>query len=239
VVIFRADRQLLNEPPYRDFNRLPLCTLYGDGRVVWTNYLQPQGEEVLEALIDDVQFRSFLEFLIRDMKFYEIPDYAGRELPPADNTGIDSLTIYLAGQVHTARNYKLWPNDVYNIILEKCRTLSDAPVRVEPEAGWVTAYEVPEPSNAPFIDWPATAPFTLADVAAQKQAGWVSGPAFKQLWIAIRDTLGNIMWRENGKMYLVALQVPTVSRDAPPAPPPSATLEPTVDPASVSTQPRQ
>jgi hypothetical protein len=185
---------------------------------VWTNYLQPQGEEVLEALIDDVQFRAFLEFLIRDMKFYEIPDYAGRELPPAENTGIDSLSLYLAGQLHTARNFRLWPQDVYTVILDRCRTLSDAPVRVEPDAGWVSAYEVSEEINAPYIDWPATAPFKLADVTVQKPAGWVSGVAFKQLWIAIRDTLGNILWREDGKLYWVALQTPGISRDAPPAP---------------------
>ncbi|MBX3062335.1 MAG: hypothetical protein KF726_05130 [Anaerolineae bacterium] len=131
---------------------------------------------------------------------------------------MDGMTLYLAGQVHTVRNYRLWPNDVYSTILDRCRTLSDSPVRVEPDSGWVTAYEITEENNAPYADWPDTAPFKMADIASTQQATWATGVAFKQLWLTIRETGGNILWRENDKLYWVAVRVPLVSRDAPPPP---------------------
>jgi hypothetical protein len=226
AVIFRLDRQIINDTPYSDLNRVPLCTLYGDGRVVWVNPLQPSGEEVLEALIDDVQFRTFLEYLIRDMKFYDIPDYASFELPPTERANVDTITLALSDQVTTKRNYRAWPLDVYPTLLEKCRTLSDAPVRVEPSAGWVTVYKGPENTGMPFIDWPSTAPFKMADAVAGNQAMWLTDVPFRMLWQTQRETQGNIVWREDGINYQVALQVPLVSRDSPPAPEATPTAAP-------------
>jgi hypothetical protein len=226
AVIFRMDRQITNDTPFSDLNRIPPCTLYGDGRVVWVNPLQPAGEEVLEALIDDTQFRSFLEYLIRDAKFYDIPDYASMELPPAEQSSVETISLALSDQVTTKRNYKAWPLDVYLTLLDKCKTLSNAPVRVEPSAGWVTVYPAPENSGMPFIDWPATAPFQLAQANADKQAIWLTDAGFRMLWQAQRETQGNIMWRENGLNYQVALQVPLVSRDSPSAPADAATPAP-------------
>jgi hypothetical protein len=218
AVIFRLDRQVLNEPDFQARNRLPYCTLYGDGRVVWVNTVQLGGEEVLEALIDDTQFRAFLEFLIRDQRFYDIPDYASLELPPTQNAGVDSITLTLGEQVRTVRNYRQWPTATYALMLERCVTLSDSPVRVAPSAGWVTVYEGPPQTQLPRIDWPATAPFTIAQAAQDRQSLWVEGPAFRQLWNTQRDTMGNVVWHEGGKNYRVAVQVPGISRDALPPP---------------------
>lgn len=226
AVIFRMDRQITNDTPYGDLNRVPLCTIYGDGRIVWVNPLQPAGEEVLEALIDDTQFRTFLEYVIRDMKFYDIPDYASMELPPTQRANVETITLAISDQVTTKRNYRAWPLDVYSTLLGKCMTLSNAPVRVEPAAGWVTVYPGPENTGMPFIDWPPTAPFKMADAANAKQAMWVTDAAFRMLWQAQRETQGNIIWRENGANYQVALQVPLVSRDSPPAPAVTATTAP-------------
>jgi hypothetical protein len=226
AVIFRVDRQVVNAPPFDDLNRLPLCTLYGDGRVVWVNALRPSGEEVLEALIDPAQMRSFLDYLIGEMQFYAIPDYASLELPPSDKTGVDSLTLTLTEQARTLRNYKLWPNDVYALILEKCRTLSSAPVRIDPSGGWVTVYAGPSQTLMPYIDWPDTAPFRMAEAASSAQAQWVTEVALRMLWQTQRETQGNILWREAGVYYQVAVQVPGISRQSPPAPSTPPTPQP-------------
>src|SRR5258708_29745846 len=76
TVIFRLDQTVDGEPQIDALNRLPRCTIYGDGHVVWANSTPPSGEQVLEAQIDDATFRTFLEFVVRDEKFYNIPDYA-------------------------------------------------------------------------------------------------------------------------------------------------------------------
>jgi hypothetical protein len=226
AVVFRLDRQVLNEPDYEARNRLPPCTIYGDGRVVWVNALRPNGEEVLEALIDDVQFRSFLEYAIRDLKFYEVPDYASLELPPEQNAGVESITLHLSEQVRTVRTYRLWPSGIYPLLLERCWALSDSPVRVIPDAGWVTVYAGPEATMLPTLDWPPSAPFRLEEAFAKQQSMWVEGVALRQLWITQRSTQGKILWRDGSKLYWVAIQVPGISRDALPPPPATPTPQP-------------
>src|SRR5579859_6813193 len=63
AVIFRLDRTLNGESTVSAHNRLPLCTLFGNGHLVWVNSAPPNGEQILEAQLDASVFRSFLDFL--------------------------------------------------------------------------------------------------------------------------------------------------------------------------------
>jgi hypothetical protein len=218
AVIFRVDRSRLKEPPLAALNHIPLCTMYGNGHVVWVNPIPPNGDEVLEAYIDDATFRAFLEFAIRDMKFYDIPDYAARELPPAEDAPMESITLNLSTELRTARNYGMWQNNVFAILSERCLKLSAAPARYEPTAGWVTVFAADAGAQGPSVLWPSTAPFKMADALAGNRAIWVEGVAIKQLWNVQRETQGTVRWLEGETVYQVALQIPLISRDSPPAP---------------------
>jgi hypothetical protein len=227
TVVVRLDRLIENESKVERLNRLPPCTVYGDGHVVWVNTIPPNGEEILEAYVNEVGFRAFLEFIIRDQKFYSIPDYAADELPPAQDSALESITLNVNQTVRTIRNYRVWQGNTYVAILDRCRKLSDTRGLFVPSAGWVTVFEQPRKPSNPENGWPPTAPFKMADAAASGAAIWVQGPALRQLWNAQRQTLGQIIWLENNKSYRVAIQVPGISRDAPPAPPGSETPTPT------------
>jgi hypothetical protein len=218
TIIVRLDRVLLKEPPYDGLNRLPSCTLFGNGRLLWINNIPPNGEEVLEAYLDDVTIRGFLEYVIRDKKFYNSPDYASQELPPSENAPLESVTLNVSQELRTVRSYRRWPDNLYLDILDKCRTLTETRALYIPTGAWVTGYAVPDNPNAPKIGWPPTGPFKMAELAASGNPMWVTDVALTQLWTAQRQSLGQIYWLEGGKTYRVAIQVPGVSRDSPPAP---------------------
>jgi hypothetical protein len=216
AIIVRLDRMNIQAPEQERPNMLPPCTLYGDGHVVWVNSIPPDGEEVLEAYVDDVTIRGFLEFIIRDNQFYSVPDYAAQELPPDSSTLLESITLSLSDQVRTVRNYRTWENDLYTRIRERCTSLTDVYARYVPQGAWVTFIPLEVRTDAPERIWQPNAPFRLAD--ATEQAVWATGPALIELWDYQRQTLNQGVWLENEQPYRAVIQVPNISRDSPPAP---------------------
>ncbi len=236
AIIVRLDRTLSGEAQPAALNRLPLCTVYGDGHVVWLNSVPPASEEVLEARIDDGTMKSFLDdFLIRGQKFYSLPDYAAAQLPPDSSVSIESITVSLSNEVRTIRTYGTWPNGEFGTILDKCSHLTTQPVTYLPLGAWLSVQPTSGATNDPRIVWQTNAPIKLADVAASGQPIWISGPVLNLLWTTQRRTLGALQWMDNNKSYRVILQVPGISRESPPAPavtptmPAAATMAATTD----------
>jgi hypothetical protein len=234
TIVMRLDRIILNESPRERLNRLPTCTLYGDGRLIWVSFVPPGGEEVSETYLDEVTMRSFLEFIIRDLNFYDLPDLAAQEFPPSEDAAQESLTLNVSRGLRTIRSYRGWANDAYIAILERCRTINPQRALFVPAGAWITVYEEPRNPALPEVGWPLAAPFRLAEVAASGEARWIGGVALAQLWNYERQTQGRIQWIENNVAYRVAIQVPNISRDSPPAPPGSETPTPAPTPTSPS-----
>jgi hypothetical protein len=216
AIVVRLDRINTQMPEQELPNMLPPCTLYGNGRVVWVNSIPPNGEEVLEAYVDDVTIRNFLEFIIRDQKFYSVPDYAAQELPPESALLLESITLNLSDQVRTVRNYRSWADDLYPRIRERCVSLTDVYARFVPQGAWVTFIPLEARTDAPEAAWSLNAPFRLADTT--NQAVWVTGPALAELWDFQRQTGNQGVWVEVDRPYRAVIQVPDISRDSPPAP---------------------
>lgn len=217
IVIFRLDQTVDGEPQIDAFNRLPRCTIYGNGHVIWANSIPSGGEQILEARIDDATLRAFLEFVVRDKKFYSIPDYAAQKLPSPNTPVVESITLNLNQEVRTVRNFEQWPGDEFDAMLSKCTTLTAQPVLYVPAGAWVTVYAT-DRTDLSQIPWQPIAEFKLADIAASRTAIWATGAALAQLWTFQHQTPGNVQWNENDKYYRVIIQVPGLSRDAPPAP---------------------
>lgn len=226
TIVMRLDRIILNESPRERLNRLPACTLYGDGRLVWVSAVPPAGEEVSETYLDEVTMRSFLEYIIRDLNFYDLPDLAAQEFPPSENAAQESLTLNVSRGLRTIRSYRGWANNAYLAVLERCRTINPQRALFVPTGAWITVYQEERNPALPEVGWPLTAPFRLAEVAASGEARWISGVALAQLWSYERQTLGRMQWIENNLAYRVAIQVPNISRDSPPAPSISETPTP-------------
>jgi hypothetical protein len=199
-------------------NRMPLCTIYGDGLQRWVVFAPPQGSEHLEARLNEATITSFLDYLIRIGKFYSIPDYASRQFPPNRTPyPIESITVTLYGETRTVRNYSVWLNNEFNTLLDVCTRLSSSPVTFLPRGAWVSAQSVPATSGLP-INWQPTAGFSVAALAESGQPFWLSGDSLTVLWNTIQKNTNPIRWVENGKSYRIGMQVLGFSREAPAAP---------------------
>jgi hypothetical protein len=220
MIIVRLDSRPLEDSPAFLLNSIPPCTLWGDGRVVWSTTDQYGSEEILEGRASDAAIRAFLQDIIA-RGFYEWEDelvFSSEGTPV-----LESITVSLYDEVHTVRRYSYWPQNSFALILEGCQQLSDAPVRVLPTAGWVSAYRVPRDPGAPTWLWPADAPFTLAELADSQEERWLEGSLATEVWLSARERRGDVQVIErSGDAYQVAIVVPGYSRDAL-GPPPEAT----------------
>jgi hypothetical protein len=234
AIIVRFDRVLNGEASLAALNRLPLCTIYGDGHIVWINVVPPVSEEVLEARLNDTTLRSFFDFLIREQRFYSLPDYAANQLPPDARTTIESITLNLNKEVRTIRNYGAWPNGEFQAMLSACTHLSSEPVAYLPSGAWLTVQPLSGASTDPRVLWTASAGLKLADIAAGKPI-WLSGSNLTFMWNTLRRTLGAIVFVENDRPFRIALQVPGISRDSPPAPAATPSPVPTEPPTALPT----
>lgn len=219
AIVVRLDSRPLEDDPAFLLNSIPPCTLWGDGRVVWSTVDQYGTEEILEGRASDAAIRAFLEDIIA-RGFYDWEDelvFSSESTPV-----LESITVSLYDEVHTVRRYSYWPQNSFALILEKCQQLSDTPVRVLPTAGWVSAYRVPRNASAPTWLWPASAPFTLAELADSQEERWLEGPLATEVWLSARERRGDVQVIErSGDAYEVAIVVPGYSRDAL-APPPES-----------------
>ncbi|MBI5958871.1 MAG: hypothetical protein HY866_09065, partial [Chloroflexi bacterium] len=217
VIVVRLDSQPNQETPAYFLNSIPPCTLWGDGRVVWSTTNATGAEEIIEARVDDdSKIRMFLEDII-NRGFYTWED----ELIPPSTTNpiIESITIALYDEVHTVRRFSYWPQDGFNKIMDLCRALSDVPVSVLPTAGWISAYAVPYDAAGPGWLWPPSAPVTLQELAENGEARWIEGSLATEAWRSARETRGYAqVLEQNGSAYHIAIVVPGYSRQAPPPP---------------------
>lgn len=233
VILVRFDRAITGESAVDAMNRLPLCSLYGDGYLRWINPAPPLGEEVFEARISEATVRSFIDYLIREQRYFSIPDYASRQLPPTGKFATDSVTLNINNEARIVRSYGVWPQNEFNTMLDKCTHLSSEPVAYLPTGAWLYVQPVAG-SPDPIISWSVSAGFRLGDVAAAGKPMWISGEVLGFVWNTLHRTLGTVQWVEDDKAYKLGLQVPGVSRESLPPPVPTPAM-PVFQPTATAT----
>lgn len=213
TIIFRIDNITPTDSPARITNEIPLCTLWGDGRmVVVDNTVSP--EQALQTRLDDEAITAFIREVI-NVGFYS---WENDLLEPASlNPAKESITLNLYNEPRTIERYSAWPVDGFERLWSLCREVAGL-VPLVPVGGWLTATEVPRDTALPAANWITGAPFTLAELAQQTTPRWVESPLIDEfIWQLLRST-SNVQLLEADKAYEVALQVPGVSRDSLPAP---------------------
>lgn len=213
ALVVRLDTHAEHLSPAVRLNTLPPCTVWGDGRVVWTSPNPATGEDLLEARVDEATLRGFVEsILARGFATWE-----DDTVPPADeNPVIETITLAIYGDSRTVRRATGWPDHSYSRILDECRRLSSAPVLVMPTAGWVSAYPITPDPALPSWMWPPGAPFTLRELAESGQARWLEGDLATAIWRHARESGGAMQVLERGGQgYALAIVAPGYSREGP------------------------
>ncbi len=222
AVIVRLETRGNSGDPTIDLNQIPFCTLFGDGRVVWTDpFADP--EQVLEDRIGDETFRNFLQYVI-GTGFYSWTSDTGFQ-PPTSPAGIgpivETITLTLYGETRTLDAFSNWPPDAFSRILERCRTLSSTPVLYQPQGVWVSAVVSQTLDDIPSLPWEAWAEaypdFDLAAIPVGSPR-WVTGDLARVVWRIAREGRMQVMY--NNVAYQLVVQDPTIQPNAPPAPAP-------------------
>jgi len=221
AIVFQADR-LLAAPSSVEFDAaIPECTIYGDNRVVWVNYLDGITTQILGDFLTDAQIVGLIDALVTVGRLYTYqiptPENPAATPPPLTITfAREMLLLNVSGIRHVTDERSGWGEDYYNGALELCRRLATAPALVEPLAGaWLTVIPVPE-STEQGVMWDAAAGLRLAD--ADSAAHWIGAELARRVWDYQRRLPNPVLFTEDSRSYRLALQVPGVSRWSPPPP---------------------
>jgi hypothetical protein len=219
TIIFRAD--IIGGNREQEFfarNEVPLCTVYGDGRVVWTNEVASSNQEVLFDQLSDDVIRTFIDTLTITEQFFSYPGQADLQLPSAVAPVYEVMEVNVSGQSFKTDAFSGWPADYFPRILDRCRTLSQTPILFEATAGWLSVVPVPADLEAPTYQWePNAAGISLAEIAASNERRWITGSNPRVLFNLLQTTPSNARMLENGSYYQIAVEVPGVTRYSPPA----------------------
>ncbi|MCU0513264.1 MAG: hypothetical protein MUE40_11925 [Anaerolineae bacterium] len=202
-------------------NEVPPCTIYGDGRIVYT-VPSPAGgvPRVLFDLLDDNQIISFGLYLTIDLQLLAYGEGFSAQVPASTMPVYERLTLAVNGVNHITDAFAEWPTGYYDIILRACQSIPRTPRQFEPDGAWLSVARATYDQNVPTILWDATAAdFSFGALAGLEEKRWIEGGIIRILWNALYQNGLNTQFEENGFVYQLALQVPGVTRDAPSAPP--------------------
>jgi hypothetical protein len=211
AITFRAD-VVGGESEIGARNAIPNCTIYGDNRVVWSNPLSPFEIQVLEDRLSDKVIDDFVQYLTVDERIYTFDGHDTDGTTPVEN-----VWITVSGATHHADSISGWGADWYPRVRDACKNLSKAPVLVAPSSGWLSAQPVEFNPQFPLSTWNgALVGQSLSDIAGGKSR-WISGEGASWVWNTLHSLPTNLIFDDAGSYFQVALQVPGVNHDAPPA----------------------
>lgn len=220
TIVFRADTVGgENAKLFRSRNEIPLCTIYGDNRIVWTNELNNFNTQVLWDKLTDQQIQDFVSYLTLVQLIYNHDAQASLQ-PQGDVAPVaEVLEVFVNGREHQTDSFSDWPLDYFKTTLDTCKAISTTPVLFEPEGAWVSAQVAEFDPNVPGLLWDGqTIGLRLSELAAAGERRWITGQNLLALWNIMRTSSALTQFNEDAIAYDVALEVPGVHRSAPAAP---------------------
>lgn len=204
---------------FEERNDVPLCTIYGDSRIVWTADSQPGQTIVLFDILDPVRVRDFILGLTENYNIYDYESLIDRQSPTEEQPVYEQITVNVNNTQHTTDGFDDWPTDYFREILQECRNLSQQPARFEPTGGWMDAAYADYDPDATIIDWNADASgINLFQLVESDEMLWIDNDVLPFLWYTMVNSPRNRLFMQNDQAFQVSFQVPNVHRNAPPAP---------------------
>jgi hypothetical protein len=217
-IVFRAD--VIGGP--EDISRLseiPLCTIYGDNRIVWVNELDAFHVEVLYDTVRDSAISDFVSYLTVQERIYTFQALADLQESGEIAPVVESVTLNVNGQPHTADAFSGWDSDWFSRVVRSCQRIGQAPILYEPSGGWVTVQRSEYNMQAPNVNWDATgSSLSFAEIADSSQPRWIDGTDVVTLWNSLHSLPSSLRFLQDDLYYRVGLQLPGITRTSPPAP---------------------
>ena len=217
-IVFQAD--VVGGPD--DLSRLsdvPLCTIYGDNRVVWVNELDAFHVEILYDMLTDDAIDSFITYLAVQERIYSYEALASEQQTQEVAPVVEKVLINVNQQTHTADAFSGWDSDWFTRVLRSCQRMSQTPILFEPDGAWLTVIKDTYNAAAPIITWGAhETSLNLAEASGGTQPKWITGGSVVLVWDYLNSLPSSLLFSENNEYYRLALQIPGITRTSPPRP---------------------
>jgi hypothetical protein len=198
-------------------NDVPYCTIYGDGQIVWTNETGT-GFQILYDHLSDEQIASFASYLITQRAIYDYTAEAAYEISSTAPVA-EVLTLNVNDTHHVTDVFGGWDYQYFEEILGNCVRLGRTPTIFEPTEAWISAQATTYDSTVPFQRWSQQATgISLSELAASGERRWISGDLVRAIWRWIYRAVPNMQFGQGDGVYYIGLEVPSVTRFAPPRP---------------------
>jgi hypothetical protein len=220
TVVFRADVVGGEQDEVQALNEVPRCTIYGDNLVVWVNELGMFERQVLVDRVPDAAIARFVEYLAVAERIYTYNQPVITQEADAQPV-IETITLFVNGVEHRATSLSGWDQHWFQRVVNACANISQTPVLYEPEGGWLRAVESEYNINAPTSAWlPSETGLRLSDAAAEPL--WIEGENARAIWRLLHTSPPNLLVVEldgaGARYFRLVLQVPGITRAAPPRP---------------------
>jgi len=219
TIVFRADVTGGDTDPFFALSEVPPCTVYGDNHVVWTNELGVNNTQILEDRVTDDKVREFVNYVALTKQLYNYTAKADTMPLTETKPVVETLTLFINNVNHKTDAFGGWDYQYYQDIVTNCNQISSAPVLYAPTGAWLSARVVPFDGNMARQPWDAKANnLSLKDLAASGQPKWITDRNVGVFWTIFLTSPKTTQFIEDDVEYNVAIQVPNITRDAPPAP---------------------
>lgn len=222
-IVFRAEIVGGEAESIERLGDIPYCTIYGDNRVVWLNFLGSYETQVLYDYATDDAISRFAELMTVTQRFYTYRALANVQLPSAEAPVYEQIQLNINGIDHTADSFSGWNSDYFFETVELCKSVSTAPILFEPTGAWMYVHPVDSAPDTAILFWDSAAiGIDLGEVAVAGAPRWVEGDLLRALWFTVRTTPSNIVYADSfgaeGRLFRISLQVPGITRTSPPPP---------------------
>ena len=200
-------------------NDVPYCTIYGDGRLVWTTETGA-GFQVLYDQISDQQIVIFVDYLITQRLIYNYTAEANLDFSAVAPV-VEVLTLNVNNTPFQTDAFGGWDYAYFEDILANCQALGQQPTIFEATEGWLSAQAVTYDAGIAYNLWSVDRTgIDLGVLASTGERRWITGDLARAVWLWLYRSGPNLQFGQGDAVYNIALEAPGVTHVAPP--PPSA-----------------
>lgn len=200
-------------PQFVAINYIPEAQVWGDGRVVWTQFGEDNQRQVLEGQLTQEQIAALLS------QAAEAGFFGWDELytSPTAPTDMPTKCIYIQLESATRKvceYYEGAPTAFHDLYNELDGGLSLAGQPYQPQRAYLVAYPIEGSGQEALPQWQDK----QVALAQAVNGAWIEGEDLEAAWLLVNQQPFGAAIQEGDTAYRLSLQIPGISFTAPPEP---------------------
>jgi hypothetical protein len=197
-------------------NYIPDARIWGDGRIVWVDYIDTNKRRILQGQLTQAQMHALLNRFIND-GFFNLQDSYNVERAKTDVRG-KCLSLELKQQSKKVCEYDEGApqvfHDLYNHIVNG---VGEAGTEYIPQTAYLTVHPFAfSKGYTPPVDFQRSAVSLGLSLGDTTDGTWIEGKTLDQAWHIVNSKWKGMIIHDDEEYYGISLQVPGVSLIDPP-----------------------